>query len=79
LAAYPPFLEKDPDKVGPVIVQRMQYWLRDTSFAGVRGPDALAKLPEAERPAWHKLWTDVAQTLAQAQKNAVAEKKPDKK
>jgi hypothetical protein len=30
----------------------------------VRQPEALAKLPEAERHQWQKLWQDVADTLA---------------
>jgi hypothetical protein len=29
-------------------------------LAGVRGPEALARLPEAERPEWQKLWEEVA-------------------
>jgi hypothetical protein len=33
----------------------------------VRGPDALAQLPQAEREGWRKLWADVAATLARAQ------------
>jgi hypothetical protein len=32
--------------------------VRETGLAGVRG-HALAKLPEAEREAWKKLWEDV--------------------
>jgi hypothetical protein len=31
-----------------------------------RGPEALARLPEAERQEWQKLWADVADTLARA-------------
>jgi tetratricopeptide (TPR) repeat protein len=33
----------------------------------VRGPDALAQLPQAEREGWRKLWADVAVTLARFQ------------
>jgi tetratricopeptide (TPR) repeat protein len=39
--------------------QELQHWQKDADFAGVRGQDALAKLPEAERAAWQKLWADV--------------------
>ena len=53
----------------------MQHWQQDTDFAGVRGPEALAKLPEAERQEWQKLWAEVAELLAEAQK-AAPEKKP---
>jgi hypothetical protein len=44
----------------------MQHWLEDPAFAGVREPEALARLPAAERPEWQKLWADVADTLARA-------------
>jgi hypothetical protein len=37
----------------------MQHRLRDPDFKGVRGPEALGKLPEAERTEWQKLWQDV--------------------
>jgi hypothetical protein len=30
----------------------MQPWQSDTDFKGVRGPDSLAKLPEAEHKEW---------------------------
>src|SRR5262249_32601862 len=36
-----------------------QHWLVDADLAGVRGPEALAKLPVAERQAWQKLWEEV--------------------
>jgi serine/threonine-protein kinase len=52
-------LEKEPAEARPVVVQQMQHWLGDPDFAGVRGPDALGRLPEAERPAWEKLWREV--------------------
>ena len=45
----------------------MRHWREDIDFAGVRGPEALAKLPEAERKPWQELWDDVANTLARAQ------------
>jgi hypothetical protein len=33
----------------------------------VRGPEALARLPEPERQAWQQLWADVADALARAE------------
>jgi hypothetical protein len=39
---------------------------QDADFAGVRGTEALAKLPEAERAEWTKLWQDVAALGKQA-------------
>jgi serine/threonine-protein kinase len=59
LKAYGQMVEKNADKVGPQIAQQMQHWLQDTDFAGVRGSEALGRLPEAERPGWQKLWEEV--------------------
>ena len=43
-----------------VAVQRiMTHWRRDSDLAGLREPDALAKLPESEREEWRTLWRDV--------------------
>jgi serine/threonine protein kinase/tetratricopeptide (TPR) repeat protein len=47
--------------------ERMRDWQDDTAFNGLRGPDALAKLPEAEREGWQRFWADVAATLASSQ------------
>jgi hypothetical protein len=38
----------------------MQHWQGDADLTGVRGPEALSHLPEAERQEWQKLWEDVA-------------------
>jgi tetratricopeptide (TPR) repeat protein len=61
------------------VQQQLTHWQQDADFAGVRGPEALARLPEAERPAWRKLWSDVADTLARAQGTASPAKKPNSK
>jgi len=70
LDAWRRMLVKGPGKVRPVVSKHMQGWPADSDFVGVRGLQALAKLPEAERVAWHKLWTDVADTLHRAAKPA---------
>ncbi len=79
LRAYRQMMEKPADNAGLLITRRMQHWLRDSDFAGVRGDNALAKLPDEERSAWRKLWADVAEMLAKAQGKAPPEKKPDTK
>ncbi len=58
------------------VVKVLHNWQVDSDLAGVRGPEALAMLPEAEQQPWHKLWADVADTLARAQVKTVPEKKP---
>jgi hypothetical protein len=67
--------EKDANQAGADLRKQMQHWLLDPDFAGVRGPEHLAKLPEAERQAWQKLWKDVADMLKQAQEKAAPQKR----
>jgi hypothetical protein len=52
-------MEKSADQAGPEIAREMQHWLQDSDLAGVRNAEALAKLPEAERKEWQKLWQEV--------------------
>src|SRR5262249_59817193 len=59
LAAWRQLLEKEPDKVRPIVVQTMQHWQQDKDFAGVRGPEALAKLPADEGKEWQSTWLEV--------------------
>jgi serine/threonine-protein kinase len=61
------------------IAAQMRHWLKDGDFAGVRGPDALAKLPQAERSAWHNLWAEVADTLVRAEGKAAPPTKSHRK
>jgi len=70
-------MDKTPDKAGPVIARRMQHWLQDTDFAGVRGAEALARLPEAERKEWQKLWEEV-EALRQRAAGKPAATSPDR-
>jgi hypothetical protein len=58
-------MEREPETIWTV-VRTLRDWLEDPHLAAVRGPDALGRLPEPERPAWQKLWADVADTQAQA-------------
>jgi tetratricopeptide (TPR) repeat protein len=75
LAAWGRLLEKEPKKVAPALAETMQYWQQDTDFSGVRGPEALARLPEAERLEWQKLWNEVTVLLNRARGKTAPEKK----
>jgi hypothetical protein len=77
LGAWRSLLAKDAGQNGPVAGRQLQHWQEDADLAGVRGPVALAKLPEAERGAWQQLWADVADTLGRAQGQAAPEKKTE--
>jgi tetratricopeptide (TPR) repeat protein/serine/threonine protein kinase len=69
-------LDKGPDKGRAVIVQQMRQWLTTPDLAGVRGSQAIARLPDAERPSWQQLWGQIADTLARAQGKATPREKP---
>jgi hypothetical protein len=58
LRNYAPLVDKNENSTRTLVQGRMQHRQRDPDFAGVRG-DGLAKLPEAERQEWQKLWDDV--------------------
>jgi serine/threonine protein kinase/tetratricopeptide (TPR) repeat protein len=60
------------------VAGEMRSWLRNANFAGVREPEALAKLAESERETWQKLWNDVEVTLARAQVRTAPQKKDGK-
>jgi serine/threonine-protein kinase len=79
LSAWRKLLEKNPARIRALVQQTMQHWQQDTDFAGVRGPDALAKLPEAERQDWAKLWADVADLLDRAADKPPQPRDGDKK
>jgi serine/threonine protein kinase/Flp pilus assembly protein TadD len=79
LAAWSKQLDETGPIAAPLARQTMQYWSAEPDFAGVRGADALTKLPEAERQDWQKLWGEVADTLARAEGKAVPAKKSESK
>ena len=58
LRAWGQLLEAQPDQTRAA-AGRLAHWLKDPDFAGVRGEQALAKLPAAERAAWQRLWKEV--------------------
>jgi hypothetical protein len=76
LEAQRRLLEPEPEKTRWIIVDGLERWLRDPDFAWVSRPDALARLPEAERQAWHQLWADVADTPARAQGTTLWNRRP---
>jgi tetratricopeptide (TPR) repeat protein len=77
LEAWGRLLDKAPEEARPAapVAGVLQHWLVDADLAGLRDPKALARLPEAERQLWQKLWDDVTDALARAQRIATPEKK----
>jgi hypothetical protein len=78
LAAWRRLLEQEPAKAGPTVMQQMQHWQNDADFAGVRGSEALERLPAAERPDWQKLWQEVEALRQRAAAPAVPDKSEKK-
>ena len=56
-------MERDP-AVRPKVAARLRELQQDADLASVSEPAALAKLPEAERAAWEKVWADVGNLLS---------------
>jgi serine/threonine-protein kinase len=75
LAAWRNVLEGDRSKAAPAVRWQMRHWQKDTDFAGVRGTQALSRLPEDERRAWQKLWADVEELFVQAGEKTSAPEK----
>ena len=61
MAGWRSAFEKDPTKAKIGVDYEMLQWQQSPSLACVRGEAARAKLPEAERREWQKLWEDVAE------------------
>ena len=50
---------QEPPPARAAVRQTLDHWRTDADLAGVREPDALGRLPDAERRAWQQLWGDV--------------------
>ncbi len=46
--------------------QAMRHWQTDVDFAGVRGNDALARIPAEERKEWERFWAEVDALIGRA-------------
>jgi tetratricopeptide (TPR) repeat protein len=64
LKEYAKQLEDADAKTRQAMQQTLQHWQKDADLTSVRGKEALAKLPEAERAAWQQFWAEV-ETLPQ--------------
>jgi serine/threonine-protein kinase len=64
LGAWTKFLETADKEQRDNVVKTLEHWQQDADLAGIRDDAELAKLPEADRAAFRKLWADVGALLA---------------
>jgi serine/threonine-protein kinase len=67
LAAWRARLDKDGARFRVPVRQLLAHWQADTDLEGIRGPDALDRLPSAERQEWQAFWNDVNELLRRSQ------------
>jgi tetratricopeptide (TPR) repeat protein len=66
LAAWKKVAKKGPAQARAEVRETLQHWQQDPDLASLRGKEALARLPAAERDAWTALWADVAAVVKRA-------------
>jgi tetratricopeptide (TPR) repeat protein len=66
LAAWSKALDSADPKGRAAVAPALRHWKQDPDLAGVRGADALAALPDAERADWRALWAEVDRLLKDA-------------
>jgi hypothetical protein len=66
LALWGKELETNTPQARADVQRALRHWRQNADLAGVRDPAALAKLPEAGRADWRRLWADVAALVRQA-------------
>jgi tetratricopeptide (TPR) repeat protein len=67
LAAWQRRLKSGKVEMQATIRETLMGWQTNRDLASVRGPEALAQLPEKERNAWSALWEQVSSSLKQEQ------------
>jgi tetratricopeptide (TPR) repeat protein len=70
LAAWTMLLDKGSPQTRSRVQQKLRHWQQDADLACLRAPEALTRLPEAERKAWRQLWADVAALLERTQEKS---------
>jgi serine/threonine-protein kinase len=66
LACWTKQADSDKPEERQTVQQTLKHWQTNADFTGVRGKDALAKLPQVEHEAWCKLWEEVETLLVKA-------------
>jgi tetratricopeptide (TPR) repeat protein len=66
LALWAKELNKGTPQARTDVQRALAHWQHDPNLAGVRGKEALARLPRGEGQAWAQFWADVGALLAKA-------------
>ncbi|MFO0891165.1 MAG: tetratricopeptide repeat protein [Isosphaeraceae bacterium] len=66
LAEWSKSLDSGGPQARPGTARVLAHWKEDPDLAGIRDPEALQKLPEAERKEWQALWSEVDRLLGRA-------------
>jgi hypothetical protein len=66
LAAWSSALRHGPPEDSARIQATLPHWKQGSDLAGIRAPEALARLPEPERKRWQALWALTDALLQQA-------------
>jgi hypothetical protein len=66
LRAWASQVEKGTPQEQAAAAKQLRWWQADSDLAAVRDPAALARLPQAERAEWQRLWADVQALLEKA-------------
>jgi tetratricopeptide (TPR) repeat protein len=66
LVAWSKFLDSGQPQARATVERTLQHWQSNPDLVGVRDKAGLARLPDAERQAWEKLWADVEALRKQA-------------
>jgi Flp pilus assembly protein TadD len=67
LAAYGKLMESGKTTDRQLVLHRLRGWLAEQDLAGLRDPDAVARLPAGERQACTQLWAEVQALLTRAE------------
>jgi tetratricopeptide (TPR) repeat protein/serine/threonine protein kinase len=70
LAAYAKHLDGKDPQAGSMVQQWLRHWKSDADLAGLRDPDAVAKVPAEEQEACRQLWAEVEALLRKARDKA---------
>ncbi len=68
LGAWAKVLSSGPSELKATMPKKLAEWKTDSDLAGIRDEKELARLPQAERATFQRLWKDLEELLARVSK-----------